>query len=366
MKGSLKQRSKGSWQLRWYVRDESGKRVPRSETVRGTRREAEARLAQILHELNTGISAAPGRLTVGEYLDRWVTEYAESHWSASTLRPCKSYIRNHLKPALGQHPLARLTPLHVQGYYTRQRKAGKLSEQTLLHHHRILHQALAQAVRWQLLARNVMDGVTAPRPRPEEPHAFTEAQVAQLLAGARGTPLYLPILLALSTGMRRGEALGLFWEDVDLKAGTLVVRRSQQENGHYKEPKSGKARVITLPAVTVDILAQHKEKGATSVCGPMRCDTVTKGFAKLARELGLPSTRFHDLRHTFASQMFRLGVAAKTVAEMLGHSDTGITLNRYTHMIPGIQEEAAHRMDEALRAALGDQGSRVFDRALAD
>lgn len=355
MKGSIKQRSKGSWWLRWYVRDESGKRVPRSETVRGTRREAEARLSQILHELNTGIQANPGRLTLSQYLDRWVTEYAESHWSASTLRPCKSHIRNHLKPALGSIPLAKLTPLHVQSYYTKKRREGKLSEQTLLHHHRYLHQALEQGVKWRIVPRNVMDGVTAPRPRPEEPAAFTREQVSDLLREAEGTPLFLPVLLAVTTGMRRGEVVGLMWQDVDLKAGKLSVKRSRMENGELKRPKSGKSRNIALPSLVVDALTRAKAEavGEFVVEGknghPLRCDTITREFSRLAKGLKLPTPRFHTLRHSHASQLIALGVDIRTVSERLGHAEVATTLNVYAHAMPGTQERAALLVDEMYR-----------------
>jgi len=284
----------------------------------------------------------------------------------------------HLAPALGHHQLARLSPVHIQAYYSqalvsgRRHGEGGLSARTVLHHHRVLREALQQAVRWQLLARNPADAVEPPRPERREMKALDADDTRRLLAAAEDSRLYTPILLAVTTGMRRGEILGLLWQDVDLNAATATVCRSlQQVRGKvsFKQPKTARSRrLVTLPALAVDALIRHKARQAeirlqlgpayddhglvvANPDGmPMSPGAFTHAFILLAKKAGRPRLRFHDLRHGHASQLGRLNVPVKVISERLGHSSVAITLDLYSHVLPGMQEDAARKIDAALRA----------------
>jgi integrase len=204
--------------------------------------------------------------------------------------------------------------------------------------------------------------------------ALDEHATAKLLGAAEDTRLALPVMLAVTTGLRRGEILGLRWRDVDLQGGTLAVRPSLEQTRDglaFKQPKTSKGRrVVALPSLALDALHQHKARQAAVklalgpayddhdlVCAredgrPWPPDGFSTAFVNLVRKAGIPPTRFHDLRHTHATQLLRQGVHPKIVSERLGHATVGITLDVYSHVLPGMQEEAAARTDAALRAAL--------------
>ena len=382
MKGHLRKRGQGSWSIVLDLgRDATGKRRQKWHTVRGTADDAERELVRLLNAMNIGEYVEPARMTVGEYLDRWLKDYAQTNVAAKTYERYAQVVRLHLKPGIGHHRLPKLQPLHIQAMYSKQmqggrkdKKKGGLSAQTVLHHHRILREALQQAVRWQLLARNPADAVEPPRAERREMQVLDEAETAVLLDKAAGSRLYLPILLAVTTGLRRGEILALRWQDVNLDAATLAVRRSLEQTTaglKFKQPKTQKGRrVVALPPITVEALRRHKAdqakvklflgpayKDQGLICGrvhgtPVGPNEITAEFAALIRGSKLPQIRFHDLRHSHATQLLRQGIHPKIVSERLGHSTVGITLDVYSHVLPDMQEEAARKIDLALRAAM--------------
>jgi integrase len=222
-------------------------------------------------------------------------------------------------------------------------------------------------VRWLLVARNIAEAVEPPRPAHRKMRALDEGQTAAVLGALRSTPLALPVLLAVTTGMRRGEILGLRWQDVDLDGGVVTVQQALEETRagvRWKQPKTARGRrLVTLPTVAVEALRRYREQrelagptrpeGLAVTCGdghPWRPDEFTRAFARAVRRAGLGPMRFHDLRHTHATLLLRQGVHPKIVSERLGHSTVGITLDTYSHVLPGMQEEAARKLDLALRA----------------
>lgn len=382
MTGSIIKRSRKSWTIVLDVGlDSKGKRRQRWVAVKGTKRDAEKELTRLLNAIHVGAYVEPTRLSVADYLKRWLNDYAKPNVAAKTLERYTEIVSLHLIPALGPVLLAKLQPLHIQSYYStalesgrRDRKDGGLSAQTVLHHHRVLKQALRQAVRWQLVVRNVADAVEPPKPVRREMQVLDEKQMATLLESLKGARLYMPILLAMTTGLRRGEVLGVRWRDVDLDGGTLAVRQSlQQVRGmplSFKQPKSKKARVVALPGLLVEALRRHKAEQAKErlllgpayedhdlVCArlhgtPLAPNEVTAGFADLVRKSDVPKVRLHDLRHSHATQLLRQKVHPKIVSERLGHATVGITLDVYSHVLPTMQEEAARGVDAALRQAI--------------
>jgi integrase len=229
----------------------------------------------------------------------------------------------------------------------------------------VLRAALGQAVRWRLITRNPCDAVDRPRVDPREARFLDEAGVRALLEAARGDRLEALAVTAVTTGMRQGELLGLQWGDVDLRRGTIAVRRQLLDHGMGR-PELGKLktaksrRSVTLPAVAVAALARHRERlGALplpsapvftdSRGGPLlKRNLLRRWFHPLVARAGLPRMRFHDLRHAHASLLLSAGVHPKVVQERLGHSQVSVTLDTYSHVAPSLQREAAGRVDELL------------------
>ncbi len=380
MRGHIRQRGKDSWVIVYDIgRDATGARRQKWQRVPGTRKDAERELAKILHEMNTGAYVEPSKMTVGEYLDRWLEDYARPNVAAKTFERYHQIVRQHLSPALGHHPLSKLQPLHIQACYSKASASGRvdgrggLSPQSVLHHHRVLRQALSRAVKWRLLVVNPADAAEPPSPQRKEMQALDDAETAKLLRAAQGTWLHVPVALAVTTGLRRGEVLGLRWDDLNLDAGTLAVRQSLQQTKDglaFKQPKNGKSRVVALPGLTIEILRQHRARQATEklalggvyddqrlVCAaptgkPYPPDNISGAFARLVGRAGVKKIRFHDLRHTHATQLLGQGVHPKVVSERLGHATVAITLDIYSHVLPGMQEDAAAKVDQALRAAI--------------
>ena len=384
MKGHIRRRGERSWAIVLDLgRDAEGKRVQKWHTVQGTKKEAERKLTEILHSMSTGFYVEPSKLTVGDFLDRWLTEYAQRQVSGKTYERYASIVKLHLKPELGNVVLSKLQPLQLEGAYTKWMKTGRkkkdlegpqgLSPRTVLQHHRVLHKALKMAVRWQLLARNPADAVEPPRFEQKEIRPLDEAGTAWMLEFARGTRLYVPILFSVAVGTRRGETLALRWIDLDLEAGTVSVRRSIEQTKdclRFKETKGKGARVLPLPSLLVEALNAHKmeqQKVAATLgrehnsgClvfpndegGIWRPDNFTSAFVTLTEKSGLKGVRFHDLRHSHASQLLRQGVHPKIVQERLGHSGIAVTMDIYSHVLPGMQEKASQGFDDALRSAI--------------
>lgn len=285
MKGFIYKRAKDSWTIVVDLpRNSDGKRRQKSVAVYGTKKDAERELAKVLTQINTGDYVEPSRMTFADLAERWLADYAKPKVAAKTYERYQEIVRKSLIPALGRHPISKLQPLHIQAFYSEisEKKKGKsnqkLFSQTVLHYHRVLRQILQQAVKWQLLARNPADAVEPPRPTRAEMKVLNEQEVARLIQAASGSRFYVPILLALTTGLRRGEILGLKWSDIDLDAGTLSVRRSlEQTKGRIavKEPKTAKSRrLIVLPPVVVEALQKHKEEQSVEkmAVAPAYCD----------------------------------------------------------------------------------------------
>lgn len=387
MRGHIHQRSAGTWTIVLDIgRDANGKRHQKSQTVRGTKRDAQRELTSLLNALQTGAYVEPTKLTVGEYLRRWLDDYAKTTVSPKTYERYDEIARLHLIPGLGHHVLTKLQPLHIQSMYSAMLQHGRhdgrggLSPRTVLHHHRVLRQALQQAIRWQLLVRNPADAVEPPRPERREVRTLSDDDSIKLMEASAESRLHVPIILASATGMRRGEILALRWKDVDLVTGKAAVRQSLEETKAglaFKQPKTQKGRrSLPLPRFAIEALRLHRKAQAAErlqlggayvdnglVCPrpdgrPWAPCSFSAGFIAFARRAGFGALRFHDLRHTHATQLLGLGVHPKIVSERLGHSTIGITLDTYSHVLPSMQQDAA----EKIEGVLGGGGEKVGER----
>lgn len=383
MKGSIAQRSPGTWSIRLEMPSESpGVRKQKRVTFRGTKREAERELTRLLHEVNTGGYVDPARVTVAEYLEKWLESYAKSSVSAKTYEAYAYLVNSHLSPALGRHTLARLQPLHIQRHYTEALESGRkdgqggLSPTSVVHQHRVLRLALQQAVKWGLLVRNPADAVEPPHAQRRERSTLDRDGVRRLLEAAEGTRLHLPIILAAFCGLRRGEVLGLRWTDCDLEAGCLSVRQAAEQTKAkgiaFKAPKTAKSRrTVALPALVVRALQAHRARQAEQRLlfgpayqqlglvvaaedgSPFTPNRLSIAFRSLVARAGVAAVTFHDLRHSHATLLLQANVHPKIVSERLGHSTIGLTMDTYSHVIPGMQEDAARKIDAAFGTDCG-------------
>jgi integrase len=368
MRGHITKRGKDSYSIAVSLgRDPAtGKYKYQWVSVKGTKREAEKHLSELLHELDTGTFVKPGRTTLAEYLRRWLQEYAKPNLSPRSFERYESITRVHLIPRLGNILLRQLTSEQLQKHYTLKLNEG-LSPRSVRYQHVVLHKALQTAMKWGLVARNVADGVDVPRARQAEMQTWDEYEVARFLEAARGSPYYALFHTALFTGMRRSELLALQWRDIDFHQ--IHVSRSlhqlRDRSYVFAQPKSAKSRrTIALSPSSVLTLREHKDRQegiramlgvplrgedlvfSTPEGGPLRPNTVSRAWTALASRAGVRVIRLHDARHTHASLMLKQGVHPKIVQERLGHASVQITLDTYSHVAPGLQEAAAESFDK--------------------
>jgi integrase len=288
----------------------------------------------------------------------------------STYERHEGIVRTHLNPALGRIKVKNLTPTHVRGLHREKLDAG-LAPATVRKIHSTLHKALSQAVSDGLIPRNAA-AITAPRPDPEEMHPLSADEASALLEAARGDRFRALYVLAITTGLRRGELLGLRWRDVDLEHGVLRVGRALvREGGRYRlgETKTKRGhRSIRLTSQAVSALGAHRKRQleermkvaglyedhdlifATQKGTPLNPENLVKrSFKPLLERASLPEIRFHDLRHTCATLLLGRGVHPKLVQELLGHATIAMTLDTYSHFLPSMGDQTARAMEEALR-----------------
>lgn len=372
MKGHIRKRGDRSWAVIIELgRDpETGKRRQKWHTVKGTKRDAEKELARLVNALNTGRYVAPSKLTLADYLQQWLTDYAGPNTAPRTRQGYEINIRRHIVPCLGRTELAKLKPVQIQGLYTRL-LAGGLSPKTIRYVHTTLHGALKRAVQWDLLPRNPAEAVEPPKLVRHELTVLDPAGVQSLLAGLDGHRLRLPVLLAVTTGLRRGELLGLTWSQVDLAAGVAHITQSlggtQAGMPIYSTTKTPRSRrAIALPGLAVQALhhqrrqqeeyrkflgSQYRDYGLVICLEDGRAWDLSNfehTFRRKMDNLGFAGIRFHDLRHTHATLMLQAGVHPKIVSERLGHSQIAITMDTYSHVMPQMQREAAGQIDRLL------------------
>ncbi|MFC2047212.1 tyrosine-type recombinase/integrase [Chloroflexota bacterium] len=370
MRGHITKRGKNSYSIVVSMGKDAttGKYKYQWVSVKGTKKDAEKRLSELLHQIDNGSFIKPGKITLTEYFERWLKDYAKPNLSPRGFERYESIARVHLIPGIGNIPLTQLRPEHLQKHYTSKLNDG-LSPRSVRYNHVVLHKALQTAIKWGLVARNVADGVDVPRAHRNEMQTWDEYDIARFLEGAKDSPYYALFYTALFTGMRRSELLALRWCDVDFIFSQFSVSRSLHhlKDGSYvfTEPKSSRSRrTIALSPSANLLLTEHKEKQILerAMLGtpltdndlvfsllegkPLRPNTVSRAWTMLAARCGLKVIRLHDARHTHASLMLKQGVHPKIVQERLGHATISVTLDTYSHVAPGLQEAAASGFDK--------------------
>jgi integrase len=387
MTGHVRERGKGNWYAVLSMRDpQTGKRRVKFISLPDAKgkREAQQHLARIITELRTGACVEPDKTSVAQFLERWLA-HIQTQVAPRTYGGYAEKVRNNLIPALGAIRLTKLRPEQISEAYSKALIGGRcdgkggLSAQTVRHLHSVLKQALAQACVWRAITHNPADLVRPPKLDRGEMQTVNTDQTAAMIEAARGTPIFIPILLGVLCGMRRGEICALRWRSVDLDTGQLsVVASTEQGRGgmREKEPKSGKGRLIALPPMLVTELRRHRMQQAEwllrlgirltddhHVC--LREDgesvwpsSLTRAFRTFMRRHKLPQIRFHDLRHSHATHLLAANVHPKIAQERLGHSNVSITLNTYSHVVPGMQQDAVAKVDAAIQAALNKRETK--------
>ncbi len=373
MNGSIRRRSKGSWELCIdRGRDAQGRRIRKFVNVRGKRADADKRLRELLQAVDRGLPINLEKATVGEWMESWLTQKAPPNARQKTFERYRSIVRNHVSPKLGQVPLIKLTPAAIQELEANLSASGMAPAGVELVH-RVISAACKYAVKMDVLWRNPAQAVTPPKVEQKEikPPEIPGVKRILELAEQDGEPFFPAMHLTAFTGMRRGEVLGLRWSDVDLEKGALSVvqtlGRSLDQGLIFEGPKSkGGRRAIDLDSRTIAVLRAHRVRqlehrlkagGAFEDQGLVFCDALgnplnpmalTRAFQRHAKRVGLTKVRLHDLRHFHASVMFQQGESPVLVSKRLGHSSVSITMDVYSHLLSGWQREAAEKFAQAM------------------
>jgi integrase len=370
--GSISRRKNGGWMAQYAIYTAEGRK--RKAIYGKTRAEVSEKLTKALADRDGGLVFDAGKMTVAEYLDRWLSDSARGTVRRSTYNSYERQLRRYVYPTLGHLPLKKLTELHVQGLYRSMQDRG-LSARTVRYTHAVLHRALKQAIRWKYIPRNPCDPADPPKVQRDEMRPLDQEQAQRLLdtakaSGPNGEPdrFHALYVLAVHTGMRPGELLALKWEDVDLEAGILSINRTLSMAGEFAAPKTAKSRRrIQLTVGSVAALRAHRKRQLeqrmrlsslwrdhglvfpSTVGTPLYHRNLSRAFKDLLERASLPETiRLYDLRHTCATLLLARNVHPKYVQELLGHASITLTLDTYSHVLPGMNSAAASAMEDAL------------------
>jgi integrase len=383
MKGHIRERSPGRWAIVLDHHDPmTGRRKRRWHSFKGTKRQAQIRCAELVAELQSGGAIEPDKVTVAEFLDRFDRDWIATHVSPHS-RERYQFALNHVRRHLGNKQLQKVRPADLAAFYATLIRTG-LAPRTIKLVHVVLHRALGQAKIWGIVRDNPAE-LAKPAPASiQEVVMLQPDQAAALLERLHGKkPLYRLVSLALATGMRRNEMLGLRWRDIDLDAGRLTIEQSLEQTAAHgirtKAPKTKHGRrTISLPAHLVTELRQHwreqqeqrlgrglgkAPEGSPVFTGPdggyLSPEALSKAWPGLVAAIGMPGVTLHSLRHTHASMLIAAGVDILTVSRRLGHASPTITLNTYGHLIRGTDERAAQIMEAAFGSKMVADSGKV-------
>ncbi len=373
--GTIRKRADGRWEGMYTVgkNPETGKQIFKN-VLGKTQKEVKDKLKKAIEESKNVDFVKSDKYTVGSWLDVWYENYALIKVRPSSHSTYKGYIENHIKPNIGKIKLNKLTSLDLQKLYKKLLESGRvdriesrnqpkgLSVKTVRNINQIISSALDVAVTEKLISMNVAKSCALPKQEQKEMHTLTQSQLNQLFAEADKSGVFELYYLDLATGLRRGELLGLKWENIDFENKTITVRQQVMriDGKTIEAPLKTKNayRTISIGDDVIEVLKKQKakEKGEfvfhNKKGEPISPDSVNNMLSRVLKRAGLPKIRFHDLRHTFATLALQNGVDVKTVSGMLGHFSAGFTLDTYTHVTTESQVKAANTMSSILTSVI--------------
>ncbi len=369
--GNIRKRKDGRWEGRYTAgtSPETGKQIFKN-VLGKTQAEVKEKLKKALADSQKLDLAKQGKYTVGTWMDAWFENVAKIKVRASSHQTYKGYIDNHIKPNIGNIPLEKLTPMELQKFYRKLLTKGRverieskdqpkgLSAKTVRNINQVISSAMDFAMAQRIISENPCKAVALPKIEHKEMQTIPAEQLQAFLTEAKATGVYEMYYIELATGLRRGELLGLKWEDIDMKQGIIRVRRqvARIDGKIVEAPLKTKNsyRTVTISPQAIEVLKAQKAKTNDEYVfpspngGPISPDSVNNMLGRVLERAGIPKVRFHDLRHTFATLALQNGVDIKTVSGMLGHFSAGFTLDTYAHVTTSAQKEAAQTMGNVL------------------
>jgi integrase len=373
MKGHLKERSPGRWAIILDIHDpQTGKRRRKWHSFKGTKKEARIECSRLITEMDAGAYVEHDKKSLYEFLDTWERDWMTTNVSPKTGERYSQLLRTCVRPYLGNKRMQAIRAEDLNRLYGQLHE--RLAARTVRHIHRLLHRVFGHATKWGNIKRNVVALVDAPKVAPTEAAVLQAAEIPQMFAALRGRIFFPLAVVALGTGMRRGELLALRWSDADLDVGRIQVERSLEQTDKHglriKAPKSARGRrsISLSPAVVAELRAHWKAQQEQRLAlglgkspadalvfakydgAPLVPNQFTHAFAKALKAAGLPHVTLHTLRHTHASQLITSGMDILTVSRRLGHSSAAITLTVYGHLLSP-EDRAADIMQSVFASA---------------
>jgi integrase len=376
-RGNITRRGAKSWRIKFDIGTDpaTGRRLTRFVTIKGSKQQAWAELTRLVAAFDAGTLVEPSKATIADYTRSWLDTAATLTLSPKTAERYRQLIEHQIIPHLGALPLQKVKPAHIANWHAALLKTGALSSRTIGHAHRVLHKALADALRHELIVRNPASVVSPPKVTASEVAILTADQVQAALAAMRDTVIYPQIVVLLSTGIRRGELMGLQWADLDLDAGKLRIERAIEKTKTHglriKQPKTKHGRrSISLPASAIEILKAHRKAAlelrvqlgigklppeafvfGTIEGKPRDPDRITQDWKRFTAARGLPRVTLHALRHSHASALIASGADPVTVSRRLGHGSPVVTMSVYAHLFDRNDDDVAKAIDKLFKAA---------------
>ena len=375
--GTIRKRADGRWEGKYTLGYEpkTGKLI-RKSVYGKTQKEVRLALPKIVSEMDSGTYAEPSKMKVSQWPDEWLASYT-MNIKPATRSAYEEHIRVHIKPSLGDIPLKQLSTRDIQQLYTNLLKERELSPKTVRNIHGVLHRTLEQAKLLGYIKVNPADAAVPPRVEKKQVEAMDVEDIGKFLTAIQGSKYEYPLFVAVFTGLRQGELLGLTWDCVDFEHGLLLINKQHNRvkgdtEFRFASLKNEKARVLTVADEVMEVLMLQKQRqevwAATLGDGWSNPDNLVfttefgryinnkvlyQNFKRIMKKLGNPNLRFHDLRHTYAVNSLRAGDDIKTLQENLGHATASFTLSTYAHATPGMKRESAKRMTAFIRSVQG-------------
>ena len=369
--GNIRKRKDGRWEGRFTAGHDpaTGKQIVKS-VLGKTQAEVKEKLKKAMDDAQKVNFTKTGKYTVGTWMDEWFENVAKIKVRASSHQTYRGYIDNHIKPNIGNIPIEKLTTMDLQKFYRKLLTKGRierieskdqpkgLSAKTVRNINQVISSAMDLAVAQKIIPANPTNACALPKIEHQEMQTIPAEQLQVFLQEAKASGVYEMYYIELATGLRRGELLGLKWQDIDWKNGVIKVRRQvARVDGQIKEAPlktKNSYRTVTISQQAIEVLKEQKKKTNDTYVfpspngGPISPDSVNNMLKRVLERAGIPKVRFHDLRHTFATIALQNGVDIKTVSGMLGHFSAGFTLDTYAHVTTAAQKEAAQAMGNVL------------------